>query len=60
VLARLHAAAVAAIKDPAVNEKLVQVGAIPAPSSPQELRELLRSELERWGRLVREKGIKEQ
>jgi len=60
VLARLHAAAVAAIKDPAVNEKLVQVGAIPAPSSPQELTQLLRSELERWGRLVREKGIKEQ
>jgi len=60
VLARLHATAVAAINDPAVKEKLVQVGAIPAASSPQEFGQLLRSELERWGRLVHEKGIKEQ
>ena len=37
----------------------MQVGAIPAASSPQELGQLLRSELERWGRIVREKGIKE-
>jgi len=59
VLARLHAAATGAINDPAVKEKLVQVGAIPAASSPQELGHLLRSELERWGRIVREKGIKE-
>ena len=59
VLARLHAAATAAINDPCVKEKLVQVGAIPAPTSPQEFGQLLRSELERWGRIVREKGIKE-
>jgi tripartite-type tricarboxylate transporter receptor subunit TctC len=59
VLARLHAAATGAINDPTVKEKLVQVGAIPAPSSPQEFGQLLRSELERWGRIVREKGIKE-
>jgi tripartite-type tricarboxylate transporter receptor subunit TctC len=59
VLARLHAAATAAINDPGVKEKLVQVGAIPAPTSPQEFGQLLRSELERWGRIVREKGIKE-
>jgi tripartite-type tricarboxylate transporter receptor subunit TctC len=59
VLARLHAAATGAINDPTVKEKLVQVGAIPAASSPQEFGQLLRSELERWGRIVREKGIKE-
>jgi len=59
VIAKLHAAAVAAINDPAVREKLVQAGAIPAPTSPAEFGALLRSELERWGRIVREKGIKE-
>jgi len=59
VIARLHAAAVAAINDPAVRDKLVQAGAIPAPTSPGEFGALLRSELERWGRIVREKGIKE-
>lgn len=59
VVARLHEAAVAAINDPAVRRKLVQSGALPAPTSPAEFGELLRSELQRWGRIVREKGIKE-
>jgi len=59
VLARLHEATVAAINDPAVHQKLVQSGAVPAPTSPAEFLALLRSELERWGRIVREKGIKE-
>jgi tripartite-type tricarboxylate transporter receptor subunit TctC len=59
VIAKLNGAVVAAINDPAVRQKLVQSGAIPAPTTPAEFRDLLRSELERWGRVVREKGIKE-
>ena len=59
VIAKLNAAAVAAVNDPAIREKLVGSGAVPAPTSPAEFREFLRSELERWGRIVREKGIKE-
>lgn len=59
VIAKLNGAVVAAINDPAVRQKLVQSGAVPAPTSPTEFGQLLRSELERWGRIVREKGIKE-
>jgi tripartite-type tricarboxylate transporter receptor subunit TctC len=59
VVAKLNGAAVAALNDPVVQQKLVQSGAVPAPTSPAEFGQLLRSELERWGRIVREKGIKE-
>jgi tripartite-type tricarboxylate transporter receptor subunit TctC len=59
VVAKLNGATVAALNDPVVHQKLVQSGAVPAPTSPAEFSQLLRSELERWGRIVREKGIKE-
>jgi tripartite-type tricarboxylate transporter receptor subunit TctC len=58
-IAKLNAAAAAAINDPAVREKLIQSGAIPTPTSPAEFGQLLREELARWGRVVRDKGIKE-
>ncbi len=59
VIAKLNGAITVALNDAAVKDKLVQSGALPSPTSPAEFGELLRSELERWGRIVREKGIKE-
>ena len=60
VIAKLNAAFVAAINDPVVKEKLVRSGAIPIANSPTEFGAILKDELERWGKLVRAKGIKEQ
>jgi tripartite-type tricarboxylate transporter receptor subunit TctC len=59
VIAKLNGAVVAAINDPTVRQKLVQSGAVPAATSPAEFSQLLQRELIRWGRIVREKGIKE-
>jgi tripartite-type tricarboxylate transporter receptor subunit TctC len=59
IIAKLNAAVAKALADPEVNTKLVQSGAIPSPTTPEEMGALLKSELERWGRIVREKGIKE-
>jgi tripartite-type tricarboxylate transporter receptor subunit TctC len=59
VLAKLHSAVVAALNAPDVNEKLVQLGAVPAPMSSAEFGKLLSDEHARWGRVVREKNIKE-
>ena len=53
-------AVVAALKAPDIREKLVQSGAVPAPTSSAEFGELLSDEHARWGRVVREKGIKEE
>ena len=59
VIAKLHGAVTTALNDPAISQKLVQSGAVPAPTSPEDFRKLIASELERWGKVVREKGIKE-
>jgi tripartite-type tricarboxylate transporter receptor subunit TctC len=42
---------------PAVAEKLVASGAVPSPSSPQELADTLRRDTEKWGRLIKAKKI---
>jgi tripartite-type tricarboxylate transporter receptor subunit TctC len=60
VIAKLHDAVVAAINVPELHEKLVQSGAVPAPMSSTEFAAMLASELARWGRVVREKNIKEE
>jgi tripartite-type tricarboxylate transporter receptor subunit TctC len=59
VIAKLHDAVVAAINAPDVRDKLVQSGAVPAPTSSAEFGKLLGDELARWGRVVRDKNIKE-
>ena len=59
VIAKLNAAFVAAINDPMVKDKLIQSGAVPVANSPAEFGQHLKDELERWGRVVRDKGIKE-
>ncbi len=59
VLARLNKAVVDALNDKVVNEKLVASGAIPAPTTPADFGKMLKEELDRWGRIVNDKGIKE-
>ena len=59
VIAKLDEAVVAAIEAPDVHEKLVQSGALPAPTSSAEFGAFLLYELARWGRVVRERNINE-
>jgi len=59
VIAKLNQALHAALADAAINEKLVKLGAVPAASTPEEFGKFLREELARWGKIIREKGIKE-
>jgi tripartite-type tricarboxylate transporter receptor subunit TctC len=59
VVAKLHDAAVAVLDAPDVREKLLQSGAVPAPTSSDEFGKILSDELARWGAVVREKNIKE-
>ncbi|MEA2930224.1 MAG: hypothetical protein QOG38_2652 [Hyphomicrobiales bacterium] len=58
VIAKLNGAYAAALNDAEVARKLLAVGAIPAPSTPEELTELLKAELTRWGKIIRERGIR--
>ncbi|HEY4920719.1 MAG TPA: tripartite tricarboxylate transporter substrate binding protein [Xanthobacteraceae bacterium] len=59
IIARLNRAMRAALADQDVRQKLVNVGAVPAPTTPEEFAQFLRDELARWGKVIREKGIKE-
>src|SRR5262249_54989586 len=59
VVAKLHDAVVAVLETPDVREKLLQSGAVPAPTASAEFGKILSDELARWGRIVREKNIKE-
>jgi len=58
VVAKLNAAVTTVLAAPDVRDKLIRSGAIPAPTSSQDFGMLLRDELARWGRVVREKDIK--
>jgi tripartite-type tricarboxylate transporter receptor subunit TctC len=58
-LTRLHDAFVAAVNDPVVKDKLIQSGAIPVANSPAEFGKFLKEEYDRWGKVVRERGIKD-
>jgi len=57
-IAKLNAALIAALDDPAVRQRLHNAGTVPAPSSPDDFSAYLREELARWGKLIEEKGIK--
>jgi tripartite-type tricarboxylate transporter receptor subunit TctC len=58
VVAKLNEAVVAALKSPDVAEKLIKSGAQPAPGTPAQLTEHLKSEIERWSKIIKDKGIK--
>jgi tripartite-type tricarboxylate transporter receptor subunit TctC len=57
-ITRLNAAFYAALTDPVVRAKLTQSGVTPSPSSPEAFGRYLRDEIARWGKLIRDKGIK--
>jgi len=59
IITRLNKAVALTLSDPEVRRKLIASGAIPAATSPEEFGKLIKDEIERWGKVVREKGIKE-
>ena len=59
IVAKINDAFVKAINDPVVKQKLIDSGAVPVADKPEEFGATLKDELERWGKVVRDKGIKE-
>ncbi|HKQ27992.1 MAG TPA: tripartite tricarboxylate transporter substrate binding protein [Burkholderiales bacterium] len=47
-----------AVSAPDVREKLIAQGAVPQASTPAELQALIDKDRERYGRIIREKGLK--
>jgi tripartite-type tricarboxylate transporter receptor subunit TctC len=58
IVARLNGEAMQALRTPAVQEALVRQGMEPAGSTPAEIDAYLRTEIEKWTRVVKEAGIR--
>jgi tripartite-type tricarboxylate transporter receptor subunit TctC len=48
----------AVLRDPAIREKLIQQGIEPDPGTPDGLRDLINSEISKWGRVMKDADIK--
>jgi tripartite-type tricarboxylate transporter receptor subunit TctC len=57
VIRRMNAEVVKALGTPEVVGRLNELGAVPAPSSPEQFAAILRRDGEIWGKLIREKNI---
>lgn len=60
ILQRLHREALRALNEPGVVAKLRALGADVRPSSPEAMRMLVRSEVDRWGAVIRGAGLTPQ
>jgi tripartite-type tricarboxylate transporter receptor subunit TctC len=49
-----------ALESPELRQRLVQLGTEPSPSTPAELGALLRDDLAKWGKVIRENNIKDE
>jgi tripartite-type tricarboxylate transporter receptor subunit TctC len=58
VVKRLHAASVRALQDPLVKERFLADGGETVGNSPEEFASIIRTDFEKWGKLVKAAGIK--
>lgn len=59
VLDRIHVAAIAALRSPALLEQFAKVSGIAAPATPQEYAVFLSEEQARWSTIIKAIGLKE-
>jgi tripartite-type tricarboxylate transporter receptor subunit TctC len=60
IIAVLHAAAVAVLKRPDTVKRMQDLGVTPVGDRPEEFAEFLRRDIEKWRKLVTERGIAQQ
>jgi tripartite-type tricarboxylate transporter receptor subunit TctC len=58
IITRLHAGVVRALQNPDVRQRLLNDGAEPVGSSPEEFTAYLRSETAKWAKVIQAAGIK--
>ncbi len=58
VVSRLHATLIEALRTPAVKEALAKAAVEPAGTTPEEFDKKVRSELAKWGKVIRSAGVK--
>lgn len=58
IVARLNREITSLMQEPETRDRLLAQGAEPRPGSPEDLRKYLAGEIEKWGKVIREAGIK--
>ena len=58
VVEKLNAEVVKVLKSPDVKENWGKQGALPMPMSPEEFERFLRADIQKWGKLVKDTGMK--
>jgi len=58
IVSRLNAVAVKAVHHPDVKERMMKFGGVPAGSTPEEFAAFLTKERAKWGKLIREAGLR--
>jgi len=58
VVERIHAAIGDAVRKPEVSARIVEMGAVPLATSPQQFAELMRQELQKWSPIVQSLDLK--
>jgi tripartite-type tricarboxylate transporter receptor subunit TctC len=57
IVARLNAETLKALADPAVKEKLADMGVVITAGTPEQFAEFIKAETDRWAGLIRSSGI---
>jgi tripartite-type tricarboxylate transporter receptor subunit TctC len=60
VVAKLHKAVAFSLRDPVVRERLIEGGADPVGSPPEEFAALVRAEVTKWAGVVKAAGLRPQ
>ncbi|MBX9840384.1 MAG: tripartite tricarboxylate transporter substrate binding protein [Xanthobacteraceae bacterium] len=58
IITRLHREVNAALADPAINARLLELGSVPRPGSTADFSRLIADETEKWGKVIKFAGIK--
>jgi tripartite-type tricarboxylate transporter receptor subunit TctC len=58
IVRKIHTDAVAALADPAVRDKLKQMGYVSVGSTPGELAKMLKVETAKWAAVIKDAGLK--
>lgn len=58
IVTRLNREIVGLMNEPETRDRLLAQGAEPQPGTPEDLRRHLAGEIEKWGKVIREAGIK--
>ncbi len=60
VLERLRSELTRAIAAPDMRDRLATAALEPAPNTPEQFRKMIAAELERWSRVMKEAGIRQE